>query len=241
AMRTVGDYRRALVTSLYDGMLNTRLAELAQQPDPPYLGAGGSSGGLVRAVEAYVLGAGVPDGGIVRGLEAVLTEAERGGRHGFSPTELERAQADLLRSYEVAFAERDKSNSATYAMEYVRAFLEDEPIPGIAYEFDLAKSALPTITLDEVNALARASMRGSLVIAVQAPEKDGADLPTEEELLAVFDAVRAKDIAPYTDLVAETPLVAAPPRPGRVTGETRYDEVGVIEWSLSNGARVFLK
>ena len=241
AMRTVGDYRRSLVESLYNGMLNQRLSELAQQPDPPFLGAGGSSGTLVRSAEAYVLGAGVPDGGIVRGLDAVLTEAERVARHGFSATELERAKADLLRGYEVANAERDKSNSATYASEYVRAYLEDEPIPGIAYEFDLAGRALPAIAVEEVNGLARESMRGSLVIAVQAPAKDSAALPTEAELLAVFDAVRAKDIAPYRDLVAETPLVSARPAAGRVTGETRYDEVGVIEWSLSNGARVFLK
>src|SRR5690606_3641848 len=74
AMRTVGAYRRALVPRLCDGVLNPRVAEPALQPDAPDLGAGGSSGGLVRAVEAYVLGAGVPDGGIVRGLEAVLTE-----------------------------------------------------------------------------------------------------------------------------------------------------------------------
>jgi zinc protease len=240
-MRTVADYRLSLVESLYDRMLNMRLSELAQQPDPPFLGAGGSSGTLVRSAEAYVLGAGVPDGGIERGLEAVLTEAERVARHGFSATELERAKADLLRGYEVAYAERDKSNSATYASEYVRAFLEDEPIPGIAYEFELAQQAIPRVAVEEVNGLARESMRGSMVIAVQAPEKDGVEVPTEAELLALFDAVRAKEIAPYRDLVAETPLVASRPDPGRVTGETRHDAVGVIEWSLSNGARVLVK
>src|SRR5690606_41093179 len=69
---------------------------------------------------------------------------------------------------------------------------------------------------------------------LQAPEKDGLTLPTEAELLAVFDAVRAKDIAPYEDVVADAPLVATPPAPGTITGETRHDAVGVVEWSLSD-------
>jgi zinc protease len=241
AMKTTSDYRRSLVESLYDGMLNGRLAEIAQRPEPPFLGAGGSSGTLVRTAEAYILGAGVADGGIERGLEAVLTEAERVARHGFSPTELEREKADLLRSYELAYNERDKTNSASYASEYVRAFLEDEPIPGIGYEFELARRAVPEIALAEVNALARESMLGSMVIAVQAPETPDVALPSEAQLLAIFDGVRAQDIGPWEDIVANVPLVASPPAPGRVTGETRHDAVGVVEWSLSNGARVFLK
>ncbi|MGH7506280.1 MAG: insulinase family protein, partial [Longimicrobiales bacterium] len=239
--RTVGEYRQSLVERLYDGMLNARLAEIAQQPDPPFLGAGASGGAIIRTKDAYILGAGVPDGGIERGLEALLTEAERVARHGFTATELERRKADLLRGYEVAYAERDKSNSATYAQEYSRAYLEGEPIPGIAYEYEIAKRYVPGIELAEVNAHARETMSGSRVIAVQAPEKADVALPAEQALLAIFDAVKAKEIAPYEDVVAVAPLVANPPAPGSVTGETRHDAIGVVEWTLSNGARVFIK
>ena len=240
-VHTVGDYRRSFVESLYDGMLSSRLSEIAQRPDPPFLGAGGGSGGLVRTAEAYTLAAAVPSGGIERGLETVLTEAERVARHGFSASELERQKADLLRSYEVAYNERDKTESGVYAAEYVRAFLEDEAIPGIAYEFELAKQILPGIALDELNAHARETMQGSMVIAVQAPERVDVPVPAEEVLLALFETVQAKDIGPWEDIVAEGPLVDDPPAPGRVVGESRHEEVGVVEWSLSNGARVFLK
>ena len=43
---TIGAYRDELVQSLFGTMLNQRLAELAQLPDAPYLGASSSLGKL---------------------------------------------------------------------------------------------------------------------------------------------------------------------------------------------------
>ncbi len=240
--RTVSDYRRSLVEQLYNGMLNARLDELRQQADPPFLGAGSSKGQILRTKGAYIVGAGVADNGIERGLDAMLTETERVARHGFTATELEREKTNLLRSYEQAFAEREKSNSETYAFEYVSSFLEGEPIPGIAIEYELAQRFLPTIDLTEVNTLGRTWMvEKNRVIVAQAPEKEGVRVPTHEGLLAVFEAVKQKDIAAYEDNVASTALITRPPTPGTIAAEKKHEAVDVTEWTLSNGVRVLLK
>jgi zinc protease len=179
----------------------------------------------------------VPDGGIDRGLEAVLTEAERVARHGFTASELEREKADLLRYYETAFAEREKTNSALYADEYVRNFLQNESIPGIAAEYTLVKELLPGIALTELNALAREWMPDSnRVIVATAPEKAGVTIPSKEELLGIFAAVEKKEIAPYADDVADAPLVARPPTPGTVVSERKIASLDVTEWTLSWGS-----
>jgi zinc protease len=239
---TVADYRRSLVEQIYNGMLNDRLAELAQLADPPFLGAGSSKGSLLRTKGAYVVGAGVADNGIERGLDAVLTETQRVAKHGFTASELERQKANMLRSYEMAFAEREKTNSATYAYEYVGSFLENEPIPGIAVEFQLAQRFLPTVTLTEVNALAGKWMSDrNRVIVVQAPEKESVRVPTSDQLLAVFDAVKSKNVTPYEDDVASSSLVPRPPTPGTIAAERSLDAVSAVEWTLSNGVRVLLK
>lgn len=239
---TAGAYRRSLVEQLYNAMLNARLQELAQQRDPPFLGAGSSAGRLLRTAEGYLIGAGVADGGTERGLEAILTEAERVARHGFTETELERAKTNVLRSFEMAYAERDKTNSSTYASEYVRAFLEQEAIPGIAVEYQIAQQFIPDITLDEVNALVSEWMtERNRVVVAQAPEKPDVPVPTEEAMLAVFDAVGAKHIEPYEDVVVAGSLVPQPPTPGTIVTEERHDAVNTVEWTLSNGVRVFLK
>jgi zinc protease len=239
---TVAEYRRSLVESLYNQMLNTRLAELAQKPSPPFLGAFSTQGKIVRTKEAYIVGAGVPDSGVMRGLNATLTEIERVQRHGFTASELERASADLLRGYEQAYAERDNEESSAFAAEYVRAFTDEEPIPGIAREFELVKQMLPGISLAETNALAREWITdGNRVIMVQGPERAGLTLPSQQELLAAFAAVKAQDIAAYQDVVSNAPLVRNPPNPGQLAAETRLEGVDVFDWRLSNGVRVLLK
>jgi zinc protease len=235
-------YRRGLAETLHNSMLNARLAELTQKADPPFIGASAGYGGLLRTKSAFTLGAAVADSGLERGLDAVLTELERVRRHGFADTELERQKTNLLRYYEQAYAEREKSESADYTEEYLRNYLEGEAIPGIAYEYQLVQRLLPQISLGEVNSLGRAWVSDSnRVIVVMAPERAEVDLPTPERLLAAFIAVRSRDLEPYADAVADAPLVAQPPPPGSITAEQTYPEIGVTEWRLANGVRVLLK
>ncbi|MFN2564070.1 MAG: M16 family metallopeptidase [Gemmatimonadaceae bacterium] len=240
--RTLGAYRRGLVEALYSDMLNDRLYELTQKPDAPFIGAGSSQGRFIRTKEVYVLGAAVKDGGMAQRLEAVLTEAERVDRHGFTATELERAKQDLLRGYEQAYAEREKSESDGYADEYVRHFLEAEPIPGIATEYELAKLFVPGIQLAEVNRLAREWITDrSRVVLASAPEKEDVRVATEVELRAVLARVGGREVAAYADSVSAGALVATPPTPGAVVSERADTVLGTREWTLSNGVRVILK
>ena len=236
-------YRLRLVERLYNGMLNRRLGELVQtQADPPFVGAFSGRGSFVRSKEIYSLGAVVKDGGIERGLEALLTEAERVDEHGFTQSELDRQKQDVMRGMERAYAERDKTESDAYADEYVRAFLEGEPAPGIAYEYELYRRLLPGITLEEINRVGRDWITDrNRVILVSAPEKEGLRVPGERELLAVFDAVGRKQIAAYDDAVTDAPLLATVPAPAPIVSERAIPEVGVTELRLANGVRVVLK
>ncbi len=79
------------------------------------------------------------------------------------------------------------------------------------------------------------------VIMVSAPEKEGLHIPTEKELLAVFDAVEEKEITAYVDTTLTEPLLADIPEPGEIIETKTIEEVGITEWKLSNGVRVVLK
>ena len=239
---TEADYRRGFVERLYNNLFNSRLSELLQSADPPFVFGASAYGALTRTKDVYVLQAVVREGGYARGLETLLTEAERVRRFGFTPAELERGKKEVLRGLEQAFAERDKTESRRYAAEYVRHYLTGEPIPGIAYEYEAAKRMLPTITLEEVDRVGTAWItERNRVVLVEGPEEEGRPLPTEAELLAVFDAVAAREITPYEETVSDAPLVPEPPPPGPVVEETRLDAIGVVRWTLANGVHVVLK
>lgn len=239
---TVADYRARLVRGLYNGMLNNRLAERAEDADPPFIGATSSRGTLARRRSLYVLSAGAREGGAVRALEAVLTESERARRHGFEESELERAKVNTLRSMDRAWDERDKTHSAAYTGEYQRHFLTAEPFPGIAYERELARRYVPDIGLAEVNAVAGSWIHDhDRVILASGPEKEGLEQPREEELLAAFDRVEELEVAAYEDDVGEGALVPVRPSPGRIVERSTIEELEVTEWLLSNGVRVVLR
>jgi zinc protease len=235
-------YRRSLVDQVYSAMLSQRLYEQSQKPNPPFIGAGGGPGPLVRTLESFSLGAAVSDTGIPRGFEAVLTEVERADRYGFTAAELQRTKDDILRSYEQSYAEREKSESGSYVEEYIRNFLSHEPVPGIKYEFELVKRLLPEVSLDEVNRAARAWLSlKDRVLLVNAPEKAAAAVPDRAALLALFARVKQTGVAAYADTVSSAPLVAATLEPTRIASERTDSVVGTTEWTLPNGVTVILK
>jgi zinc protease len=240
--RTVGDYRNDVKGYLYDGMLNDRLQELLQKPDPPFIYAYSGDGRFIGNKQAYTLGAAVKENSILGGFDAVLKEAFRVKDHGFTATELARQKISILRWMEENYRERDKTESRQLIDEYLRNFLIHEPIPGIEVEYNLYKEYLPGISLDEVDRLSAVRMTaGNRVITISAPEKATVKLPTDEEVLAVVNRVSEERLKPYVDKISSEPLVSGLPATGTIAEEKKIPSLGVTEWKLSNGARVVLK
>lgn len=239
---TVGDYRSGIMEELYFAMINGRFGEIVQKPDAPFLGAGASKGGFPgRVVDPFSLGAAVKDGGVERGLEALLLEAKRVDQFGFLQSELDRAKTNLLRGYERAHAERDKTNSYVYADEYLSNFFEGEPIPGIEYEYTTVQQLLPGITLADVNHLAQGWItEENRVVLITGPDKQGVPMPAEAQVLAVFDKATKTPVVAWTESVSADALVETL-RPAGTIVSTKPRPVGVSEWTLSNGARVLIK
>ena len=239
---TVRAYRQEIVEGFFNSMLNQRLSELRQEADPPFLSASSSQGRLNRVKGAYILGSSVEDGGIPLGLETILTEGERVAQHGFTEAELERVKTTALRSMERAYEGRETRSSSSFMGGYINHFLHGSQIADMGFRYELYQRFVPEITLEEVDRLAREWITaGNRVVMVNAPEKEGLHTPTEEELSAVFEAVNAEALEPYTETVGDEPLLPTLPEPGSILSERMVDTVGVTEWELSNGVRVALK
>lgn len=241
ALESEADYRRVLMGDLFTAMLNARLDEISREPDAPFLGAGVSSGSLVRTKAAATLSAAVEGNEVERAIEALVTEVRRVTDFGFTESELERARSNRLRSIEQAYRERTNINSERLADEYVRAFLEDEAIPGIEYERELTGRLLPTIGLKEVNRLAELYLDDeNRVVLVSAIESEDLEPVTETDLRVAFERGQSLAVEPYEDTVVTTELLGELPRGGSIVSEESLDAEGALAWRLSNGARVIV-
>ncbi len=233
------------MSSVMGAMMDSRLEELTQQPEPPFLGAAVYDQPIlgVTVTKDALTGVAVTDEtGIEKGFRALLTEIRRADRHGFTPSEYERAKADFLQNVETAYNERDKQRSRTYANEYVRAFTEGEPIPGIEAEYALYNQLVPMIPVEAINRYFQQLVSDkNILLWLQAPEKEGVVVPTADELTAMVAQVAASDPEPYVEELSDEPLVPVLPAPGTVVGTSRDDIFEADVWTLSNGAQVIVK
>ena len=238
----VKDYRRQLVENLFDRMFNTRLNELSRKANPPFLNAYSSEGSFIRTKDFYTLSGMVKDSGITTGLETLLIEAQRVKKYGFTQTELSREKESMFSGMEQAYNERDKTESGDFVDEYIRNFLTREPAPGIAYEYELYKQYVPDITLDEVNKLSDIWIQEkNSVVLVNAPEKKGLTLPSENDLRSIFNKVKNSDLHAYEDKFSNLPLIDKLPVPSKILSEKKNDELKLTEVKLANGVKIILK
>jgi zinc protease len=241
-LKTGADYRKTLVRALMHQMLNARFAEIARQTDAPFLRAGSDDETYGLTVEAVSVSARVNDGAAERGLRALGEEIARVTQHGFGEAELDRAKRSALASYERAYNERSTTESDGYASELLRNYLSEEAAPGIEVELDLVRKFLPTITAQEIGALARElfSDRNRVVIALS-PEKAGLVAVTEPALRAALGAGTSATVAAWRDEIGSRELLAKKPQPGMVASRREIPEIGVTVLRLSNGVEVWLK
>ena len=242
---TIGVYRQNTVDRLFSAMLSTRLAELAQKPDAPFVfGFTGRGRFLGKSKDIVFLTALAKEDSIERAMRLLLMEAERVARFGFTESELARQKVNVLRSYERLSLEKDNALSPVKAAEYIRNFLVGETLPSADDEYALHKRFVPEITLDEINKLAREWYPSTLqnrLIVLTAPQKTGLTVPDEAKLSAILKEPIAADLKAYVDTVASAVLLETPPTPGKIVNTTMNEKAGLTMWELNNGVKVVLK
>jgi zinc protease len=240
--KNLGYFRDNIIQRLYSQMLNARFNELVQKDNPPFVVAYSYYGSIVRSKNAYVILANARDNQTERAMKSMLEENYRVHQHGFTQTELDRAKADLLRSIENSYKERDKMKNSSLVWEYFAHFTENEPVPGVEFEYMFSQSLVPSITLSDVNQKAKDWITDeNMVIFVTAPEKEKDSLPNEEEVLAIYQSVKNSTLEAYVDNVSTEPLVSKVPQPGKISKELKNSKLEATEWQLSNGVKVIIK
>ncbi|MDD4385094.1 MAG: insulinase family protein [Bacteroidales bacterium] len=240
--KNLGYYKEKLVQNLYAQMLNARYNELVQKDNPPFVVAYSYFGDLVRTKSAYVIMANARENEPVRAMKSMLEENYRLKQHGFTKTELDRAKADLLRNIENSYKEKDKVKSGNLVWEYFSNFTDNEPIPGIEFEYMLSQSLVPSISIEELNAKVNKWITDeNMVIFITAPEKEKGNIPDKDGILAIYKEVKESTLEPYEDNVSTEPLVSQQPKAGKVAKEIKSDKLETTEWVLSNGVKVIIK
>ena len=241
---TVEYLRHQAVKSMVMGMFSSRMQDITLKPETPFLMASFSEGDFLlskvaKCTDSYI----VPKEGqtypsVTAAVQIMCTILD----HGFLQSELDRRRASFLSAIDLQYQNRNKRENGTYIQECLNNFLNNEPLVSLETEVAAYKQILPTITLDEVNALyAKMFSRDlkNLVVLAMNPEKEGYTQPSADSLLLAVKAGMEAKTVPYVDETASGALVKNLPAPGKVV-KSKAGAYGSKELTLSNGVRVVM-
>ena len=245
------EYNNTIIYELYnilDSFLNTivneRLNDISQQPGAPFVGAGCYGGALTRSMEINEIFASAREGEALKAFEAIYTEYEKVRRYGFTPSEFERAQTNILRRNQQAYDRRNDRRHSEFVRRYTNNFSNNTPIYSAEYEWQLDSTLISTLDLATLNQFAQQARftPTNQVVLINQPEKEGLAVPTVEEVQAIIAKVNAAEIEAPKDNSVKKPLIPAKAKlKGSKVSKTSTDKFGNTVWTLKNGVKVVLK
>jgi zinc protease len=229
--------RRDLARQIGLGILNHRLAMLANGPNPPFLVAGAGMGRDASADTTF-LSATVAPGKTVDGLKTLHDAYVVALRDGIHPDELDAAVRAMRAQFDAQLAAASSTPSRALAVQYVATLANGDVIGSPQQQHDLFEEFAKTLTADEVDAALRGLLtdHGPAVFVSGAAPVDGG----QDALAAAFaapvpqgaaPAAVAQSVWPYTHFGAD----------GAVASRTEIPDLGVTQVVFANGVRASIK
>lgn len=238
---TLAEYAQNIMHQLIHHMLNHRFEELAMQPSAASVGYYAYYTELFKLKDGFKAICIPKEGRETEAFVELMTQLEKMRRYGFTNAELERAKTDVLNDIEKAYNERNTRKNQALAREYVRHFTRNEICPGIEAEYEITKQLLPMWSVDMVNQMAKAYFTPNPGISIMGPEKEGVNIPTEQQVLEILKQVESLEIEAPKEEEVDNQLVKKAPKAGAVKKTITNAELGTTELLLKNGIRVIIK
>lgn len=238
---TVQDYMFSLLRQLVCGMLENRFSELALAPKASFTRGGCGYESVAKTIDGFHIGFMPKEGRETEAFNDLLFQIEKMRRYGFTNAELERVKTEWLNGLEKDYNERNTRKNITLTRECIRHFENQEPMPGIEWEYRFLQAMLPRITTEMINQLAAEMVAPQPTVAISAPEKEGVNLPSKEQVLAALNAMPELAIDAPVEEEIDNELVKRAPHAGKIKKVTTNEAYGATEWTLSNGIKVIFK
>lgn len=241
-VHNVSDYRGVLIQGIFNQIINSRLREISQKPDAPFVQGIISIENMMDLINTMTLAVVPKPNQLEESVKSVVREMIRFEKFGITEGEFQRAISRFSKSNEMSFQERDKVKSDSYVQKYLQHFLKDEPALSIEDEYNLVNQLLPTITIKEIEDLGRKYYTDiNRDVVIVAPEKDKDKMPSETDVDAWLNSVDKETLVAYEDQVSQLPLLAKEPIAGKVISSKSLNSIQSKEIVLSNGVKVILK
>ncbi len=179
-----------VVKDIISTIMSERFNDISARSDAPFLSAGFGVSNVCETMDAAYGEVSCKDGAVLEGFEAMLSEIEKMHRFGFSDAEIERAKSEILSQYETAANKADTRKNSEFVMPLVYNFFDNKPYMDPKTEFELVSALVSQLNSAVINPLAQQLItRDNMVVLYVAPQREGLQHPSEEQLLGVVEKV----------------------------------------------------
>ena len=235
--------RDSHIISLMNSMINTRINELLQKENPPFVsGYVTFDGYYARGYDAFSINATARKNEEAGALEAIYTEAERARKFGFTKGELDRAKAKMISDFENRFKQKDKIDNDTYIRDIQNYFLTGEPLTSMDFDFEFLKQVIGSITPEETSARFKEVMLDeNRTIVIQGLEGSDIKHLTEQEALDILTRVKNSTLKPYEDKALGESLIKEDLKGSKIIKTVPLPQFDAVEWTLENNSKVIYR
>ena len=227
---------------LFFTMVNSRLQELSQQPDPSFSYAYMYNANWLQGFNATDCIMIANEGRSEDAFRTLITELARIRQYGYQSAELERAKQIMIRQAEKWVADKPTMDSEDVIWELLNAVMSGDTIISAEFYEQMLKGLINEIALSEVNDIVDDVITSeNLTLSLAGTDKPGANYPSQEELLAIYHQAITQELEPWEDITVNEPLLETIPHPGKINKEKVFPKSGIKQWKLSNGVTVYSK
>ncbi|MEW6079281.1 MAG: insulinase family protein [Thermodesulfobacteriota bacterium] len=235
--------KRRFVRDMAYRIVNYRLNELEESPDPPFTSAVASAGRAMQHYEyASISATAAPDQ-----WESALTAVEQVIRaalvHGFTRSEVDRVRRESLAEMDRAVRQAPTRESEALAGQIVMSLAQERVFQSPEQERDLLAPVAQALTPEMLHeALVKTWEPDARQILVTGNAVIGGDAGPEENIRSVYEASLKTSVQkPEEKAVQAFPYLPDPQTKGRVSREVTDADIGVTRVDFENQVRLNMK
>jgi len=231
--------RENTLRSLGLAVLNRRLGEISRQDNPPFIGAGASSGAFFKSVDTGSISASFNPGGLQRALETIEQEQRRMIQFGPTEAELQREIAVIRTAMENAVAAADTQQTAALAGG-IQSRVHNDIVPtSPADELAQFNAAVANLNVEEVKALTAKGLDGTgplAMVTTPALIEGG-----EAAVVSILEASQKVEVQPPAAAAAADWPYTDFGTPTAPTATKTFEASGATLYTFPNNVRLVFK
>ncbi len=239
-IRDKKSYKNYLVEEMYNGMLQTRFDRISKENSPSIESGYSYMVTIGKHDTVHVAGTILKEKNIEAGISEIIRQMKRMAVYGPTSFEIDVEKAEISKSMENIYRNRDSIEHDQIASEIQSSYLEGEMFTDIENQMEVFNEVIREISYEDIKAKAEELYQNSnKTFFLTAPEKKDLAVPSNKDISNIIEKTKNEKLVRKNEDFKDLTLTDNNLKPGSIV--KKIDEKDFLRYKLSNNMEVLLK